>query len=250
MMNYLLFFISLFTFFPAVACICDPPQITDKYIWADVVAKVKILKNYPNESEKELYKANIQVIELYKGEAPEFLFVSGRSDGKGGSSCSIFIPEEAELIVYASKDKEGKHHIGLCSGLLFSEQFKKNQSLEIKILESLRRIKYDYQSSIIYRKRSTILERFIKEISHESLENNFALYEINFSKDVEIKNITVIFGFENEIDELVMAQIFKTKWRSFNGEKINRIPEDSKKLIGIYKYKDENGNYFLTTNFL
>ena len=121
------------------ACICDPPKVTEKYIESDFVAKAKIIKNYKNVSSEELYKADILISELFKGESLKSIYVAGRSDGNMGSSCSIFIPENTELIIYARKDKDGKYRIGMCSGLLYiNKSNPKIQKRELEILKMLK----------------------------------------------------------------------------------------------------------------
>ena len=102
-----------------LACTCDDPMITEKFIGSDFVAKAKIVRNYKNESSKELYRADIVISELFKGEKQTSIYVAGRSDGNMGSSCAIFIPENTELIIYARKNEDGKYSVGICSGLLY-----------------------------------------------------------------------------------------------------------------------------------
>ncbi|WP_281233754.1 hypothetical protein [Flavobacterium gelatinilyticum] len=141
--------------FPLFACICDDSAITEKYIESDFVAKIKIVKNYKNENSEELYKTEFIINELFKGENLKAIYVAGRSDGSMGSSCSIFIPENTQLIVYARKNKDGKYVIGMCSGLLYLGKTNlKKQKRELDILKTFKSNKIFFTDKIKYREKN------------------------------------------------------------------------------------------------
>ena len=89
-----------------LACDCSHRNLTDKYMQSDFVATIKITRVYQNAGEEEIYKADIQITELFKGDSPTSVYVYGRSDGTLGSSCAIYIPENTELVAYARKDAQ------------------------------------------------------------------------------------------------------------------------------------------------
>lgn len=233
------------------ACTCNPPKVTEKYIESDFVAKAKIIKNYKNVSSEELYKADILISELFKGESLKSIYVAGRSDGNMGSSCSIFIPENTELIIYARKDKDGKYRIGMCSGLLYiNKSNPKIQKRELEILKMFKSKNIVFTDKINYREKSDI-HADLKKFKGIELDKEYGIYEITFGEDLTIKTVTEISGFGNQIDQKLIEIIKKSKWSSFNNGIKNKVPDNSKLIIGIYFYpKEKNDLSFLSQFYL
>jgi hypothetical protein len=244
--------ITIFLFSIGVfACTCDDPKITEKFIESDFVAKARIIKNYKNESSREFYKADIIISELYKGEELKSIYVAGRSDGGIGSSCAIFIPENTELIVYAGKNKDGKYSVGMCSGLLYlNKRNLKSQKRELEILKMFKSKNIDFTDKINYREKAT-LHKKLEQFKGIELDKSYGIYEITFSRDLTIKNVTEISGFKNSIDEKLIEIIKTTEWTSFDKGIKDKVPENSKLLIGIYFYPNEKRNQsFLSQYYL
>lgn len=235
--------ITIFLFSIGVyACTCDDPKITEKYIESDFVAKAVIVKNYKNESSKELYKADIIINQLFKGEKLKSIYVAGRSDGGMGSSCSIFIPENTELIIYARKNKDGKYSIGICSGLLYLNNLNiKRQKRELNILKMFKSKKIEFTDKITYREKAKLYKE-LEQFKGIELEKDYGVYEITFESDLTIRNVTEISGFGNPIDQKLIEIIKKTEWSSFDKATKDKVPDNSKLLIGIYYYKREKEN--------
>ncbi|MDY0989424.1 hypothetical protein SOM12_18480 [Flavobacterium sp. CFBP9031] len=239
-----------------LACVCNENKITEKYIESDFVAKIKIKKNYKNENSEELYKTDFIINELFKGEKIKALYVAGRSDQNAGSSCSLFIPVNTELIVYARKNKDGKYIIGMCSGLLYLDKTNlKKQKRELEILKTFKSKKITFTEKINYREKNysesknigTDLEQF------RGIEPNkeYGIYEITFDANLRIKNVSDISGFGNQIDQKLIEIIKKSKWSSNDNGIKDKIPDNSKLLIGIYFYgKEKNNMSFLSTYYL
>lgn len=228
--------------FQSFACDCDAPSITEKFIKSEFVARATIVKNYKNESSQELYKADIIISKLYKGEFLESIYVSGRSDGMIGSSCSIYIPENTELIIYAEKQKDGKYSIGMCSGLLYlTKQKERTQKRELKILKTFKANNVERVDKINYQV-NVELYTHLRQFRGIKLDKSFGIYEITFTHDLKIKNVKEISGFNDVIDARLMGIIKQTRWASFDKGIKNSIPEDSKVLVGIYFYPEEKGN--------
>ncbi|GGE22895.1 hypothetical protein GCM10010831_24740 [Psychroflexus salis] len=242
-----IFLFSIGTF----ACTCDNPKITEKFIESDFVAKARIIKNYKNENSRELYKADIIISELYKGEELKSIYVAGRSDGGIGSSCAIFIPENTELIVYARKNKDGKYSVGMCSGLLYlNKRNLKRQKRELEILKMFKSKNISFTDKINYREKAT-LHKKLEQFKGIELDKSYGIYEITFAQDLTIKNVTEISGFKNSIDEKLIEIIKTTEWTSFDKGVKDKVPENSKLLIGIYFYPNEKGNQsFLSQYYL
>ncbi len=240
---FLLFFLLAIT--SSFACTCDPPPITVKYMRSDFVAKIKILKNYKSEGKAELYKADILIEELYKGEPLKSIYVEGRNTDNDldiGSSCAIFIEEETELIAYGSKDNKGRITIGMCSGLVYlTGIYKENGTREIEILRTLKENNISYTNNINIRPKEGLLR--LKMFSGIELKKSFAIYEITFSSKMKVKNVREISGFENKIDNKLIQIIQNTNM------KLSDTYENCKVLLGIFYYPKERNNKSFLSQF-
>ncbi|WP_281309451.1 hypothetical protein [Flavobacterium flavigenum] len=236
-----------------LACVCDDNPITEKYIESDFVAKIKITKNYENEDSEELYKTEFIITELFKGENLKAIYVAGRSDGDMGSSCSIFIPENTELIVYARKNKDGKYIIGMCSGLLYLNKTNlKNQKRELEILKTFKSKKIIFTDKINYREKNYSENKDIgtdlKQFRGIETNKEYGIYEITFDTNLTIKDVSEISGFGNQMDQKLIEIIKKSSWTSNDNGIKDKVPENSKLIIGIYFYaKEKNSLSFLST---
>jgi len=244
--------ITIFLFSIGIfACTCDDPKVTEKFIESDFVAKARIVKNYKNESSRELYKADIVISELFKGNELKSIYVAGRSDGGIGSSCAIFIPENTELIVYARKNKDGKYSVGMCSGLLYlNKRNIKRRKRELDILKMFKSKNIDFTDKINYREKAK-LHKDLEQFKGIELEKSYGIYEIIFDSELNIKTVNEISGFDNSIDQKLIEILKKTEWTSFNKGVKNKVPDNSKLLIGIYYYPKEKENQsFLSQYYL
>lgn len=238
------FILSAFIFFLSAnsfACVCIPPKFTEKYTGSDFVARAKIITVYKNESEDELYKADILIYDLYKGPSIKSIYIEGRSDGKRGSSCSIFIPENTELIIYARNFDNGKFAFGSCSGYVYLNQNKRmlrSETREIEMLNILKMRKIDYPAEIIYHPKSWSFSNQLSKFKGLDLNKNFALYELTFAADITLKSVNVIRGFDKKTDSILIEMIEKTDWNAVKRNvKIDQVPDNSRFLIGFYYYK-------------
>lgn len=239
--------------FPLFACVCSDNSITEKYIESDFVAKIKIKKNYKNENSEDLYKTEFIITELFKGENLKAIYVAGRRDGNMGSSCSIFIAENTELIVYARKDKDGKYVVGMCSGLLYLNKTNlKKQKRELEILKTFKSKKIFFTDKIKYREKNYSENKDIgtdlKQFTGIEPGKEYGIYEITFDENLRIKNVSQISGFGNQIDQKLIEIIKKSKWTSNDNGMEDNVPENSKLIIGVYFYgKEKNNLSFLST---
>ena len=249
MMKNILQIIIFFYSAGVSACTCDDPKITEKYIQSDFVAKAKIVKNYDNEGSTELYKADIEILELYKGNSLNSIYVAGRSDGRIGSSCAIFIPENTELILYATRDKEGNFNVGMCSGLLYLNNGSfERLTRELDILDMFKNKNIQFTDKINYREKARLPEK-LEQFKGIELEKSYGIYEITFSSDLEIKDVKQISGFENPVDKKLVEILHATEWTSFDKGTRNKVPENSKLLVGIYYYNADKENPGFLSHF-
>ncbi|MEK6478108.1 hypothetical protein WJR50_11255 [Catalinimonas sp. 4WD22] len=251
-----LFIIAFLFTVKSFACSCDTPGIIEKYLKADFVAVAKITKVYSNEGEAETYKSDIQIDELYKGEALKSIYVYGRSDGEMGSSCAIFIPENTRLIVYARKNEEGKYGIGMCSGLVYLNdksviQLDK-QRKELQILNTFKanglnsapKLSF-WNNELRNRGLSDSLDRF-KSLR---LDKSFGIYAMSFNSDLTIKNVEVLSGYNDSVDAQLISILKNCIWGKQMNIRGDIHPEKRKQLIGIYFYEEERGNPSFLSQF-
>ena len=244
--------ITIFLFSIGVfACDCDPPKITEKYIESEFVANVTIIKIYPNQKNEQGYKADIKINELFKGEQLKSIYIYGRSDNGIGTSCDIYIPVNTKLIAYARKNKDGNFGIGMCSGLLYlNKTNQKRQKRELEILKTFKTKNINFTDKISYREKAK-LHKNLEQFKGIELNKNYGIYEITFESDLTIKTVIEISGFGNPIDQKLIEIIKKTEWSSFDNGINDKVPDNSKLLIGIYYYPEEKGNLsFLSQYYL
>lgn len=241
-MKKILFLLLLFQSTYSLACECMPPQLTDNYMKSDVVARVKIIKNYQNEDSEEIYKSDIKIIEQFKGEKLSSIYIAGRSDNKLGSSCSIFIPVGTELILFTSINRNDIYVVGACSRLQYlNHSHFKRQKRALNILETLKSKKVLFTSKIKYQQTPNS-HNFLDEFKGLKLNKNFALFELTFKANLTVKKVEKISGFDNEIDSKLIEILEKTSWSVFDCTMEDRNSfENEKLLIAIYYYPSENG---------
>ena len=231
----------------AIACDCNIPKITDKYMQSEIVAKVKIVNIYKNEDKSDVYRADIVIEDSFKGNLDlKSIFIIGKNDGRIGNSCDIFIPKGTELIIYAKQNEYGQYVIGMCSGLVFlskkvNSKEKKKICREIDILHILKERKINLTNKINFKNDGKINETLM---NYEGVfsKKKFALYSIVFDKELNIVAVTEIETFDLSIDSQILEILKKSKWSSFVDGIKNRIPNNTIFILGIYYYPNEGSN--------
>ncbi|PHR68962.1 MAG: hypothetical protein COA67_11835 [Lutibacter sp.] len=247
MKNTLLILCFLFSL-KSMACGClNSSTIDAKYLRSEVVAKVKILKIYKNVDNYLYYKADVLVEKIYKGNDLELksIYIYGDNDGeligRMGTSCDIFIPLGAELLIYTSKNERGEYTLNQCSGhldLYTTQKWQKERNkLELKVIKKLKRKKI----KLIYNKGKEVFPSHLYDslqvFNNIKLRKRYAIFEIDYKSygseklEVELEDIKVICGFNKKLDAQLIEIFKKVVWRS----KIKE-GQSSKRLL-IIKYK-------------
>ncbi|KQW99305.1 hypothetical protein [Flavobacterium sp. Root420] len=249
MKKNLLSFLIFFLTFSSFACVCASQNITEKYIESDFVANITIIKIYPNDKNSYRYKADIKINELFKGVKLKSIYVNGRSDGGMGTSCDIFIPVNTKLIAYAHKNQEGFYEVGMCSGLFYLNKKGVKPNPELDILKTFKLERINFTDKTKYREISnSSLE--LEKYKGIQLKKSYGIYEITFASNLEIKEVKEISGFDNPIDEELVAILKNTKWSSNSQLQVkNQVVDNTKFVIGFYYYKAEKGNKSFISSF-
>lgn len=252
-MKNTLLILSLLLSLKIMACGCNSLSIQSKYVKSDVVAKVKILKIYKNVDSYLYYKADILVKKMYKGKGLELksIYIYGDNDGdligRLKTSCDIFIPEGAELLIYTSKNERGEYTLGMCSGYLYLNNYhkslKEKYKLELKILKKLKRKKVTFINKDDDAVFARNLNDSLKNFNNIKLRKQFAIFEIDFNKpysseiyDLQTENIKVVSGFNKKLDRQLIDIIKKNKWQS----RLKKGNPSKRLLIIKYKKATEN----------
>ncbi|TDE17355.1 hypothetical protein [Dyadobacter psychrotolerans] len=231
----------------ALACMCMHYKFAEKYIQSDFVAVAKITKVYPNEGEEEIYKADIKIRNLLKGENLQSIYIQGRSDGKRGSSCSIFIPENTELIIYARKTAKNKFSFGSCSGYLILNQKgigrEKTEKREMEMLKLLKAENINFTNTIRIGNKMGFSDK-LKKFDGINLNKSYSIYEITLASDLSVKKLDLISGFGGKVDNELSKIIQKSTWTSFEYKSErsvvkDKVPDGCKFLLAFYFYNAE-----------
>lgn len=225
----------------ALACECMIRNFTDYYQNSDFVGIGKVIKVYPNETDEEIYKADILLTNLIKGKEISSIYVYGRSDGKMGSSCSIYTPVDEEYIFFGRKNEIGQIVFGACSGTRNLKYVTENSSYILKALEILKNEKDEYSGHPYILNWSTLDDTFEK-FKGIPMTEKFAMYEVIFFEDLKVKKVKILKGFGPEIDQTIMEGLKKSIWKNLYSENEFIVPKGTKKLIGVFYYEDD-GKY-------
>ena len=251
MKKYVLIIIFTLFAFKTYACKCITQSIENNYIQSDFVAKVKILKKHPNIENSNYYKADIQVLDLYKGNASKSIFIYGNYKESQDSACWIYTDENEVLVVYA-KTINGNQQLDMCASVLRinkktnSNTTNQRYNKELDVLEALKSNKVSFTSDIKF--KSIDFNTISRENYGIDLKRKFAIYELTFNENQSVKCIKEIEGFKNKVDKKIKKFLKKSKWSSTtNYTKNKKIPKNSKTLIIIY-YKlnvESNKGYII-----
>lgn len=139
----------------------------------------------------------------------------------------------------------------MCSGLLYiNKSSPKRQKRELEILKIFKSKNIVFTDKINYREKSDIFAD-LQQFKGIELNKEYGIYEIIFGADLRIKTVTEINGFGNQIDQKLIEIIKKSEWSSFNNGIKDKVPDNSKLIIGIYFYpKEKNDLSFLSQFYL
>ena len=232
-MKYLFIIVFLFLGNKAFACKCDMPSVADSFIAADFVGRFKILKVYPNQSEEAFYKADIEILEQFKGPKIESIYIGGRSDGKLGTSCDIFYPENSDLLVAAKVNTDGKIVFGMCS---YTIDFKRSQRDNYRAMETIRLLSNHYEDLTIHYRPyiSSNFYDFLVSKRGIKLIEKYAVYEVVLGDQVNATEVNIIKGFGNEIDSEIVNELFNSVWEIRFYPKEDKIEGPIKVIVPVY----------------
>ncbi len=249
-MKYLLTLVLLiFGIRASLACKCEIPTIAVSYVSADFVARLKILKVYPNQREEDYYKADIEVLELYKGPRIESIYIGGRSDGKLGTSCDVFFPEGSDLLVAARAEPNGKILFGACS---FTYDFDRSRDDRLYALKAIEFLSQKYGALTLHYRPiiSSNYYDFLFSKKGIQLNGEFAIYEVVLDDHISPSEVKVIKGFGEEVDSELVDELLKSKWEIRFYPKEDEIDGTISVIVPVFYYPAERGEKSFLSTFV
>lgn len=253
MIKQTFFFLTFCFFTKAFSCDCEFQKFHESYIQSDFIAKIKILKIYKNIDNSDLYKADILIEDLYKGEKINSIYIYGNNGRKLETSCDIRLLENEELIIYSKKNKKGQYVVGMCSRTLYLERITNNEiqierhQKEIKILKELKSKKVNFTHQIKYRlpinERLQSLMNHLNQNEKIRSDNDFAIYELTFNDSLKVKCVRKVQRLGNNLDSKIKKYLKSKTWSNTYKGKSNVNKNNDKYLVIVYYHKTEKGNY-------
>ena len=231
------------------SCECMTTKLIDRYQKSEFIAKVKVIKVSEYNAENYYQNADIEIIELFKGNKINNIKISSNIR----SSCGLYVPENSVWLIFAQIDNKGNLSFGYCSG---SIQIDKNM------------ISKEYPNAEINRKKSIELKlSVLKFLSSQNLKNTneynlrltyskacdndfkgyevqkikFAVYEITIEKDLTISKIEPLQEFDNKQLSEEILKCMKENLKVDN-RKISVI-QNTTKIGKIFYYYEADKEY-------
>ncbi len=231
--KFALILIGLFCSFQGYACVCSHYKFMEKYIRSDFVARVTIVKNFPNRDSSFFYKANIVIKQLFKGDSVKSILIEGSSDGKKRTSCDIYFKEGTEMLVYAQLNGSGQYTFNSCSGYcVLTNGNLRGELRELEMLDFLDKNNIKTTDKTFY---GANLHDKLNTLRDIKVSKTFAIYEITFATGLHVDSVKTITGFSPELDNQLGTILKEAHWVSDRGWK-NKVPPGSKLLFGFYYY--------------
>jgi hypothetical protein len=232
----------------ALACRCSFSNPSDRFVSADFVGRIRIVKVYPNEAEDSYYKADVDIIEHFKGDKIKSIYIAGQSDGGLGSSCDVFYPEGSDLLVFARTDSDGRISFGMCS---FPIDFKNNRDQNQRDLETMRALsKYDSTLTAKYEPIiSSSFSEFLESKKGIELDEKYALFEVVLDDQFNPSEVNLIKGFADMIDSEIVKELFKSTWEIRFYRKEDSVEGPLKVIVPVYFYPGEKGEKSFLSKF-
>jgi hypothetical protein len=111
-MKVFLLVISFFINSSVFACSCFVNVLLDKIQNSEFIAKIKVLKVSEPMSDGQYQNAEIEVLELFKGNNIKSIKIYSNLN----TSCNLIVSENTTWLVFANNDKSGLMQFGYCSG--------------------------------------------------------------------------------------------------------------------------------------
>lgn len=213
-----------------LACSCSIlSTITSEYQTSDFVGVVKIIKNHKNYPDtNEYYKADVEVLNLYKGKTIKSLHVLGNNGGKSYNSCGTFIGEGEIRLVFGKINKETLMTTSLCTSYYkpLNPNYKRDQIEEkLNILKRFAR----KHTITIYNEAAIYTSDFLRTSNLASI-NYFSIVGVTLSEEGKPKKIF----FLTKDEKALKTKIIHYFNRIYGWKRLTRIREINKGELTVF----------------
>jgi len=214
------------------ACYCSTlSTISSSYQSADFVATIKILKNYKNTpSNNEYYKADIEILDHYKGKKYKSIYILGSNGGNTSNSCGTFIPEGETRLIFGNPYLNGIA-IYLCSSFHKPLQSYYQRDEITKKLNILKKFAKNYTIQL----NDDLYPYDFKQTLNKDSSNYFSLIKLKVNKDGNLKTIQFLTE-----DNKTLKNNYENYFRTIVNfkKRLKRITkETNKNLTFIFEIK-------------
>lgn len=227
-----LFLILMFLFGARLsACSCMFFPLGFDFQSSDAVARVKIISEY-STSKKGVVKYEVKVLEQYKGEPfKEFYY-----DTMKGTSCSSYLLKNEEMIIFVNVGRGKRYEAGPCHRIMYlSDNDEKKEIIEIftSLKQNTLPILSDDQLAFFQ-------EGKIEGVKSSDFQSKYAVFELEFDEDGQVKSVETKKSFGENIDEKIKEIISKSRQK-----KLKEVLFHHKVLLVLSYFEYEN-IYYLT----
>lgn len=230
----------LFLFFAmlvnsAQACKCGILPLLDNYQKSAFVGTARIIKVTGDPANNGQEILEIDINKLYKGDPIKKIKASSRA-----GSCGFMISENSNWLIFATLNN-GELSFGFCSGSMQLDEvmlptlkghYKRQLATTLDALDFIvkNKVSSNKPDSIYAR------ESCIANLTGLKYEDGFAVYEVKLQKDLSIKEVSMLKGFQNkELSDKIAACLKSTL--EINSIAAGSVPEKMR-LIFMYYFKE------------
>lgn len=232
-MKKIILIFLLFFWAKLAACSCADTSLAVEFQESDMVARVKIISEQSTKH-KGVIKYRLQVLEQYKGKPSQVLYYSTMA----GTSCESSLDKNTEMIIFAIKDETGNYSMGPCSKTMRLSNDKKGLQEKQEAIQLLHLLKKNTLPALDSALFDISQHALLKGLSASDFKRNFAVFELEFNEDGQVKNIKTQISFGRKADKQAKAALLKTKQRKEKG-----IPFHRKGLLVLSYYQHSKTFY-------
>ena len=258
-MKQLLIIISFFVCNSVAACSCNITSLIEKVQNSAFIAKIKILKISESKNDPDYKYAEIEVLELFKGNHIKNIKFSSELR----NFCSLSVSENTTWLVFANKGKSEVMKFGYCYGSTeLDRKYDKYESQKYPNAENNKRRSDELKISVlryfksrnitnpnVYRLEIDVVEEdLIKKglRGYEVSNQRFAVYEFKVEKNLIISKIKTLKAFDNQ--KLSDSLFFILKDAKIEPKKgLSTLNKRNRFILVLYYYPaEENYKSFIS----
>jgi len=184
-------------------CKCHFQSFGENFAKNDFVAEIEILKTYDvdfkTESDGRFYKADIKILNLYKGKTISSILIRGKLGQIFGPACEVKISKGDQFLVYV----DSKSDFGISSCTPRKLLTDKNIEVERKAIQFL--LKKEIENTNCFYFSGNYFKKFKNLIP----KHEFAVYQLKVNAQSKVESISVIQDFGTAKDEEIKRSIKK-----------------------------------------